>query len=256
VNETWTGTLLTGSTTTFTFSTTYTSPNLPYSLCVFTKLAGDQNPLNDTLCSLLNTTLPPFDAGIESILQPTSTSIAQSQVTVTARIRNYGSQNLNTIPVVYNNGTVQSTETWSGVLLPGASVDYTFPTPFTGPLGAYTLCVRTQLVPDGDTTNDQQCVSVTGVIGIEEAAGFGFRVHQNRPNPAGGMTEIEVFLPDAGEVIFTLTAMQGIILRHMVEMKPYGAHNLIVDLDGIPPGIYLYSVEFKGERVVKKMIVL
>jgi hypothetical protein len=256
VNETWTGTLLTGSTTTFTFSTTYTSPNLPYSLCVFTKLAGDQNPLNDTLCSLLNTTLPPFDAGIESILQPTSTSIAQSQVTVTARIRNYGSQNLNTIPVVYNNGTVQSTETWSGVLLPGASVDYTFPIPFTGPLGAYTLCVRTQLVPDGDTTNDQQCVSVTGVIGIEEAAGFGFRVHQNRPNPAGGMTEIEVFLPDAGEVIFTLTAMQGIILRHMVEMKPYGAHNLIVDLDGIPPGIYLYSVEFKGERVVKKMIVL
>jgi hypothetical protein len=256
VNETWTGTLPTDSTTSFTFSTPYTSPNVPYSLCVFTKLAGDQNPLNDTMCSLLNTTLPPFDAGIESILQPTSTSIAQSQVTVTARIRNYGSQTLNTIPVVYNNGTVQSTETWSGVLLPGASVDYTFPTPFTGPLGAYTLCVRTQLVPDGDTTNDQQCVSVTGVIGIEEAAGAGFRVHQNRPNPAGGMTEIEVFLPDAGEVIFTLTAMPGVILRHIVELKPYGAHNLVVDLDGIPPGIYLYSVEFKGERVVKKMIVL
>jgi hypothetical protein len=256
VNETWSGTLLPDSSATFTFATPYTSPNNPYNLCVFTKLPGDQNPLNDTVCVTLNTTLIPLDAGIEAIIEPSTTSIAQTQITVKARIKNFGSQTLTTIPLEYSTGLIINSESWSGVLLPGSSVDYSFTNTLLGPVGPYTICVRTNLVNDGDTANDHLCINVLGVTGIDESAGKGFSVMQNRPNPFNGITDIELFLPEPGEVIFTITDMVGNTIRRDLLWKNYGAHIIHIDLEGIPSGIYFYTVEFRGERIVKKMVVL
>ncbi|MPM87708.1 hypothetical protein SDC9_134808 [bioreactor metagenome] len=63
-NGTWTGTLLPGDTTDFTFTQTYPGPASDYELCAYTKITGDPYKGNDTTCvSLIDAT------GIEETAQ-------------------------------------------------------------------------------------------------------------------------------------------------------------------------------------------
>lgn len=108
---------------------------------------------------------PPFpvDAGITNILTPFSPIYEGSQKSVKIRIFNFGTDTLTNIPVKYtvNSGTPIS-ETFSGQLLSGNFVDYTFNTLMTVPQGSFDICAYSDHLQDGYHNNDTICVTLTG----------------------------------------------------------------------------------------------
>lgn len=110
------------------------------------------------------------DAGISSILTPSSYTNPGSSVQVKVRIMNFGSQVLNSIPLSYqiDNGAYVN-DTWTGSLAPGTYTDYTFPTSFTAS-PTYTIKSKTTLSGDTHSFNDtismflDKDVSLTSVL--------------------------------------------------------------------------------------------
>ena len=58
VTATWSGTLTSGDSVSYTFTTTFTAPatGTSFTLCAYTKLPTDQDTLNDKLCKTINLT--------------------------------------------------------------------------------------------------------------------------------------------------------------------------------------------------------
>ncbi|HOY30414.1 MAG TPA: CARDB domain-containing protein [Bacteroidales bacterium] len=107
-------------------------------------------------------TAPPIpqDAGVIAILQPNAATQTGSPVTVQVTIKNFGTANLTSFPVRYvvNNGAVTS-ETWTGSLTPGNTVNYTFSSTYASPATTYNLCAFTKATGDIYTFNDTICAS-------------------------------------------------------------------------------------------------
>jgi hypothetical protein len=104
-----------------------------------------------------------FDGGVVAIPQP-DTSIIGANVTVSATVKNFGTDPLLSIPIEYDvNGGTPVQETWvvpSPGLSSGDTMTYTFNTGFTSPGTTYNLCVRTNIAGDTYTSNDELCKNV------------------------------------------------------------------------------------------------
>jgi|GEM_PF-822921 len=252
----WTGTLLPGATTDYTFPTTFVSPASTYEICAFTKRVGDTYKFNDTTCVSINTTPAPTDAGVSALLSPLSTTIAGDSIIVIARVRNYGTATLTSIPLAYSrNGVQLYSFTWTGNLLGGDSVDVTFPYKYVSPMALYSLCAYSIVPGDANTANDQKCVYPEGVIGIEEYGIGGFMLWQNIPNPATGRTSIAYQVPESGKAVFELRSLYGQLLISDEQQVTAGQYTFEIDVDALSVGIYYYSVIFENKRLTKKMIV-
>ncbi|HNW74488.1 MAG: T9SS type A sorting domain-containing protein [Bacteroidales bacterium] len=92
-------------------------------------------------------------------------------------------------------------------------------------------------------------------IGPDKTAGQN-QVLQNYPNPAGDYTRIPVSLAAGCDVTLTLTTVTGMKIRElqMGTMSP-GNHVLTVRTNGLPSGIYFYTVSMGTEKVTRKMII-
>ena len=82
-----------------------------------------------------------------------------------------------------------------------------------------------------------------------------WQLGQNIPNPAAGKTMVPVTLPEPGTVRLQLFAADGRLLYRSEHAVAEGKSLLPLDLAGYAAGIYYYSVEYKGERKVRKMVV-
>jgi hypothetical protein len=197
-----------------------------------------------------------LDAGISAMISPTATTIAGDSVVVTVRLHNYGSGTLTSIPLGYSRNGVQIyTTTWTGSLVGGDSLDYTFTQKFVSPMAFYSLCAYSMLPGDANAANDQKCVYPEGVIGVDEYGFNGFMLWQNVPNPATGATSIMYQVPGDGKVLFELHNMFGqVIMTEAIDVTA-GQHTFEVDVDPLSVGMYYYSVTFDGKRLTKKMLV-
>lgn len=118
----------------------------------------------DDLCM---TQPPNVDAGVIQINTPTgSGQPAGNTSPVEVTIRNFGAQPVTTTNIEWAiNGVPQGTPTtFNGNLAPGA-ISSIIPLngTLTFPSGQFELCAYTQLVSDGNITNDTTCVSMVGV---------------------------------------------------------------------------------------------
>jgi hypothetical protein len=82
-----------------------------------------------------------------------------------------------------------------------------------------------------------------------------WQLGQNIPNPAAGKTIVPVTLPVPGTVRLQVFAADGRLLYRSEHAVAEGKSLLPLDLAGYAAGIYYYSVEYKGERKVRKMVV-
>jgi hypothetical protein len=111
----------------------------------------------------------PFDAGVTSFITPGGGSGSGQPCGAVDTVRivfyNYGSQPITQTNISWAlNGSQIATTTWSGSLAPGAfSPTITLDSSLTYPCGPFTLCAYTQLIADGDTTNDTICVDLIGI---------------------------------------------------------------------------------------------
>ena len=82
-----------------------------------------------------------------------------------------------------------------------------------------------------------------------------WQLGQNIPNPATGRTLVPVSLPVPGTVRLQVFAADGRLLYRSEHAVAEGKSLLPLDLAGYAAGVYYYSVEYKGERKVRKMVV-
>jgi len=253
--ETWAGSLPPNLTVNYTFTTTYPGPNTMYELCAWTSIAADTKTDNDSTCKNISTIAAPDDVGIIEIINPDSLTAIGSNVTVTAKIQNFGTNTVTSIPVEYDiNGMNLIQATWTGNLLPNATENYTFTATYPSPIGNYTLCVRTNLTGDADISNDEICENLLGTIGINEYDNSKFILFQNVPNPTKGITTIAYIVPKAGKIKFEVINLLGKTIYSENKNVLSGKHQIDLDVNTLPSGIYYYSIIFDGKRLVKKMI--
>ena len=107
---------------------------------------------------------PPQDVGVSSIIEPGLYSSLGALDTVKVAITNYGGFSASNFNVSYTiDGVVTGTQLHSATLPPGNTDTLVFATPYTVPIGNFTLCAYTSLTGDGDFTNDTLCSLEDGI---------------------------------------------------------------------------------------------
>jgi hypothetical protein len=156
VTENFSGTILTGESAQYSFSSTadMSSVGTTYQIYSYTELSADEDSENDGVY-LDVTHLNPNDLGISEITSPSSGTNLSANELVTAVITNYGSSSQSNFEVSYEiNGEVV-TETIAGPLDGNSSLTYTFTqTADLSAFGVYEVVIFVNEENDADTSND------------------------------------------------------------------------------------------------------
>ncbi len=207
------------------------------------------------------------DLYLVDILTPSGnvldTAGKQQEVSIEVRGRNLGG--------VYGEGTVNVylliTDT-NGVeqqrieeVLPRIEgitpVYYTFVDKYTVPaLEKYHLTVFVES-NDEYTYDDTITIirEVTSDVSLVEKSKVSFTMGQNIPNPAEGNTIINYNIPQDGEITFHVYGANGQLLYSRKETVYSGDHQIELNISDYASGIYFYMMEYKGQRIVKRMSV-
>jgi hypothetical protein len=138
----------------------------------------------------------------------------------------------------------------------GEEISYTFKEMYAVPsLVNYRLIVYLNSegdnYPENDTV-DMPRETTTGV-GILDRTNVSFTMEQNIPNPAKRNTTINYSIPQDGEIVFHVYSISGQLLYTKQEDVSFGSHQIELNLSDYAAGIYFYSMEYKGQRLVKRM---
>jgi hypothetical protein len=106
--------------------------------------------------------------------------------------------------------------------------------------------------PKNDTIKELRSTKEVGVISniLEK-----FVLSQNIPNPAKNNTMIEYSIPSSGEVVFKIQSVSGQVLHTQTLQSDVGKHFIELNTSDFAAGIYFYSMEYKGQKIVKRMSV-
>jgi len=249
-----------GKSHTMTFSENYPLPlEEIYYVEVKAELACDVYPADNH--SEIQECIDLDDINVIGVITPSSaTEVMGSSINLEVRIENMSPsktfQNVMAYAVI-SDGTNNI-----GLFEPIASISpqniitCKFASPYIVPNGDYTITVFVGKT-DNYQNNDTIIVNRTPKSGdgIKDVNLKGFALGQNIPNPANDNTRIEYTLPEDGQVIFTVYTVTGQSL-HVEKREAYsGRNNIEFNTFNLANGIYYYSVEYKGERLVKKMTV-
>jgi hypothetical protein len=132
---------------------------------IITDIDGDNRNMTTPCIGADEFTPLQYDVAAYAIVQP-SASFAPATTTqsVEVTIRNFGMDTVTAMNLGYiygsNNPVVES---WSGSLLPGGTVNYTFSAGYPVQPGDVKLCVYTDLAQDMKHSNDTVCRTFTGI---------------------------------------------------------------------------------------------
>ena len=173
------------------------------------------------------------------------------------RIFNYGSNAITNTQLAYQfNNLNPVIETWTGVLNPGDSVDYSFIQSYSpvNYAGNVTVCSYTLYSFDTDNQNDTLC-EIKIFTGINENDKDAFWLGQNIPNPCESTTMIDFYIPKSDEVKFEVLNSMGELIHTTQFCLINGKHMIELKVSNYPPGMYFYSLEFNGNRITRKMVI-
>ncbi|MFO7722353.1 MAG: hypothetical protein R6V49_03930 [Bacteroidales bacterium] len=256
IQQDWTGTLAPNAEVVHTFNTPYTGLISPYTLKAFTSIPGDPYQFNDTTTILLQVEPGAQDLRAKRIIYPSDT---WPVVCDSARVvlHNAGYQPITSFTIKYFiNQTEQDSYQWSGNIAPDDSIVFTFNAAFVVPPGSVNAQFTSILANDVDITNNNISKTLTNCYSSLDEPGKGIMsLQQNIPNPSNGNTTIGFHIPDAGAVRFFVVDLLGrTILSHDADY-PAGDHLIELRKDDLHPGFYLYGIEFRGRKIVKRMLV-
>ena len=126
--------------------------------------------------------------------------------------------------------------------------------------GQYTLRAYVEAF-DGDSihSNDtlaRQFRCYRDSVGIRSIAQYDWSLGQNIPNPTGSEAVIPFRLPQDDEVVFCIMTANGQVVHRRTIQAVAGENRITLDASGWAAGIYYYSMEYKGQRIVRKMSVV
>ena len=124
--------------------------------------------------------------------------------------------------------------------------------------GQYNLIAWIEYPYDADHRNDStNIVVVKSYVGLEdEVATSGFELEQNQPNPFDEQTAIGFTLPEGGKVELVITNNLGQVVYQTTSHYPQGRSEIKIENLNLPEGTYYYTMYYKEEKQVKKMIVV
>ncbi len=124
--------------------------------------------------------------------------------------------------------------------------------------GQYNLIAWIEYPYDADHRNDStNIVVVKSYVGLEdEAAAPSFELEQNQPNPFDNQTSIGFTLPEAGNVDLVITNNLGQVVYQKAGAYPQGRSEIKLQDLNLAEGTYYYTMYYKDEKQVKKMIVV
>ena len=198
---------------------------------------------------------------------PSDTLVYGSKVVPRVRILNDGNVAVRSLPVslrLYDGERMpyDSVTCFLSYLLEKDTVDFTFSSGCKVPSGS-SRCLLQVFIPSldsnaADDTLEVWCPirMVTDTTAVPDWKGCGWQLGQNIPNPAAGRTLVPVTLPEAGAVRLQLFAADGRLLYRCELELPSGKSLLPLETGRYASGVYFYSVEYKGERKVRKMQVV
>ncbi len=102
-----------------------------------------------------------------------------------------------------------------------------------------------------DTNKYNNCFPV----GLNTFAAKNVTLNQNVPNPTGGYTKIMYGLKTSGMLNFSVTNMLGQSFYRESQFQSAGDHLIELNVASWADGVYFYSIEFEGERIVRKMVI-
>lgn len=168
VNETWSGTLMPGETTQFSFvQTADLTGGGDVTIDTETNIANDSEPQNDCFAKTV-TNIQANDVGVTILIAPVSEVLDVAEQ-VTIELTNFGGAAQNNIPVSYTvDGGTTVNETYTGTLAIGGTDTYTFTTTvdMSTPGQAYEIETCTALTGDQDNTNDCITNSVIHTLAV------------------------------------------------------------------------------------------
>ena len=92
--------------------------------------------------------------------------------------------------------------------------------------------------------------------GIVSHTAADWSVGQNEPNPASATTTIPFVIPEDAEVALTIMGVNGQLLHREIVAATAGANRVTLHTGTLRSGLYYYGVEYKGQRIVRKMNVI
>ena len=247
-----------------------TTADQPYYLIdVFALLPCDANSSNDSLRIIGNVNV--VDNGILSIITPAATPCAMGGELAKVEVRLYnngnvdGTDSLLLTAVIDSAGVAFATlsEKVAPLLAGENNRNYTFKQQYRVPrlsvkgaqapykVTVFLAAAAGDIDLENDTAKVEACVQ--GGVGVNEALAERWTVGQNVPNPASGLTRIPYVIPEAGVLTLRVMGMNGQLLYREEVNAEAGAGDIRVNLSDLPAGIYYYSVEYRGERIVRKM---
>jgi hypothetical protein len=83
-----------------------------------------------------------------------------------------------------------------------------------------------------------------------------FSVGQNFPNPVTGLTSVNVYLQNSGDLSLKVTNLTGQTLMSLQKSNVLaGVSQFVIDASQLSSGIYFYTVKQGDKSITKKMIV-
>jgi hypothetical protein len=92
-----------------------------------------------------------------------------------------------------------------------------------------------------------------GVVSIGSTNAF--TLGQNIPNPANNTTRIGYAVPEAGQIIFHVHSISGQLLYSKTIEASRGTNSIELNTSTFAAGVYVYSMEYKGQRLVRQLII-
>ena len=107
--------------------------------------------------------------------------------------------------------------------------------------------------PENDTLKESRRTDYVPPIGVKDLNSVKVTLEQNIPNPAENTTSIPYSIPEAGEVIFRVHSMNGQTIYTQTLQSESGKQLIELNISNFSSGIYLYSIEYKGQKLVRQM---
>jgi hypothetical protein len=99
--------------------------------------------------------------------------------------------------------------------------------------------------------------SYVASVDIEQISVPSIELFQNYPNPFHTSTNISCYVPVRSMVRFSCYNLMGeVVWTKVKETMLPGMHTLVFDGSRQPPGQYIYAIETKRIRIVRKMVLL
>ncbi|MDR0604311.1 MAG: right-handed parallel beta-helix repeat-containing protein [Bacteroidales bacterium] len=255
------------STESHTFTRSYTIPDdSVYYLTVYTD-SYDMYGSNDTLTVKRITLIDSTDLSVVNIDNPAMENDTIGEVIhVTASLYNsskYKDFAAVNITVRVTNSQGLETETFTetiGNIGALSRVSHIFSRSYTVPNDSvYYLSVYIESY-DKYSHNDTLILTRNTVtkkdVGITPTGAINaFTLGQNIPNPATNSTRIDYSVPEAGEVIFHVHSIHGQLLYSKTIDTKRGTNSIELNTTTFAAGVYFYSMEYKGQRLVRQLII-